>query len=101
MNKQSNKDFLSNCNLKENTLEGVLALKVRGLLADYANSYRKIKRANNIFAHYKIVDDLNISHVDSLNLVDIILELENSGILITPDEAQKLFNANEKKKFCC
>ena len=93
---QSDKDFLIECAIKENSLEAMLALKVRKLLANYAGGFdNKISKSKHIFGKHRIEDDLNICHLDSLNLVDVMLELEESGILISGEDAQRLFVCNE------
>ena len=93
---QSEKDFLSECDIEENSLEAMLALRVRELLASYALSFEtKISKAKHVFAKHKIVDDLNICHLDSMNLIDVILELEKDGISISDEDAQRLFVSNE------
>jgi hypothetical protein len=93
---QSNNEFLKKCEIPEGTLEAMFALKVRKQLAVYAVPNTKIKKAAHVFAHFKIENELGISHVDSLDLIDIILDFENDGMIISENEAKKIFKLNEK-----
>ena len=93
--KQSNTDFLKGCNIPEGTLEAMFAVKVRKNLAIYVGEGSKITKPEHIFAHFKIEDDLYINHVDSLDLIDVILDFEKEGMLITEQDAKKIFELNE------
>ena len=59
-----------------------------------SSAIREIKQATNVFAEDRIESDLGIIHLDSLNLIDIILELKKEGIKISDADAESLFKAN-------
>ena len=84
------------CDIPEGTLEAMFAIKIREKLADYVGQDSKIKKTEHLFAHFKIEDELAIDHVDSLDLVDIILDFESEGMFISEKDAKKIFELNER-----
>ena len=89
-------EFLAECGIRANSLKAMLALHMREVLAIYALHDTGIRKARHVFANHRIEGDLRIGHMDSLNLVDVILEFEKKGICIDQEDAMRLFGLNER-----
>ena len=93
---QDSAEFLAECGVRENSLEAMLTLHMRKLLASVALHNTGIRKAKHVFANHRIEGDLGVGHLDSLDLVDVVLELEKEGIRINEEDAQRLFESNKR-----
>jgi hypothetical protein len=92
---QSNDEFLKVCNLEKKSQEAVFALRIRRLLSGYLGS-KGINKTEQLFASHKIESDLNINHLDSIDLIELISFLDIEGLFISEKEGYELFILNKE-----
>ena len=92
---QTEDEFVIQCGIPVDSNDAVFALKVRLLLLEYANIYSVNKSVEQILATDRIESDLSILHFDSLELTDLVIELESDGLILTEQELHEVFNLNK------
>jgi len=92
--KQSDVDFLNNCKIELYSPEAMLAIQFRKIVARYAIP-KTFRDADCILPFLRITQDLGIHHIDSLNLVDIVLDMEEIGVIISENEVKGVFELNQ------
>lgn len=90
---QNNDDFLSGCDISPNTDDAKKALGIRKILSYYSNPSVK---DNQILWNYRVGKDLNINSLDSLNLVDVSIDIEKeTGIKLSDSMILEIKRMNE------
>ena len=89
-------DFLSGCAIiAPDSLAGKLALAVRDILFEFGGDRRVPRSKHEVSPAHRVQTDLDLHHLDSLNLSDVALELEQHGRVFSPEDWWRFTKLNQ------